>query len=51
MALPAEKEQYTLADMQTWDDGERAELIGGEVFLMAPAPAREHQKIRGELFA
>ena len=51
MALPAEKERYTFADMQTWDDGERAELIVGEVFLMAPAPAREHQKVSGELFA
>ena len=51
MALPAEKERYTFADMQTWDDGERTELIDGEVFLMAPAPAREHQKVSGELFA
>ena len=51
MALPAEKERYTFADVQTWNDGERAELIGGEVFLMAPALARGHQKVSGELFA
>ena len=51
MALPAEKDRYTFADVQMWDDGERAELIGGEIYLMAPAPAREHQKVSGELFA
>lgn len=51
MALPAEKAQYTYADVLAWDDGERAELIDGEVFSMAPAPSRGHQKISGELFA
>lgn len=50
MAMPAEKERYTYADVLAWDDGERAELIGGEVFLMAPAPATDHQLISGELF-
>ncbi|MDE6589462.1 MAG: Uma2 family endonuclease [Oscillospiraceae bacterium] len=51
MALPAEKERYTFADVLAWDDGERAELIDGEAVMMAPPPAREHQKISGELFA
>ena len=39
--------------MQTslaWDDGERAELIDGEIYLMAPAPSRPHQKVSGEIF-
>lgn len=50
MALPAEKERYTFADVLTWPDDERAELINGEVFMMAPAPATAHQLISGELF-
>ena len=50
MALPAEKERYTFADCLTWDEKERAEIIGGEIFLMAP-PTRNHQKISGALFA
>ena len=50
MALPAEKERYTFADILAWNDGERAEIIDGEVFLMAPAPSREHQKVSGEIF-
>ncbi len=50
MALPAEKERYTFADVLTWPDDERAELIDGEVVLMAPAPSREHQEISGEVF-
>lgn len=50
MALPAEKARYTFADLLTWDNGERAELIDGKVFLMAPAPSRAHQEISGEIF-
>ena len=50
MALPVEKARYTFADMSTWDDGERAELIDGEIYLMAPAPSRPHQKVSGEIF-
>lgn len=49
MALPAEKGRYTFADMFTWDDGERAEIIDGEIFLMAPAPSRGHQRISFEI--
>ena len=49
MALPAEKDLYTFADILAWDDGERAELIGGEVFLMAPAPSRGHQRLSFEI--
>lgn len=49
MALPAEKARYTFADVLTWPDDERAELINGEVFMMAPAPSRGHQGISVEL--
>lgn len=49
MALPVEKERYTFADVLAWPDDERAELIDGEVFLMAPAPSRGHQGISVEL--
>ena len=51
MALPAEQRRYTFADVLAWDKDERAEIINGEVVIMAPPPAREHQKISGELFA
>ena len=29
MAFPAEKGRYTFADCLTWDENDRAELIGG----------------------
>lgn len=48
MALPAEKKQYTFADCLAWDESQRAEIINGEVFLMAP-PSRVHQEIAAEL--
>ena len=49
MALPAEKDRCTFADILKWDDGERGELIDGKIFLMAPAPSREHQRISFEM--
>ncbi len=48
MALPAEKARYTFADVLAWDENERAELIDGEVFLMAP-PSSTHQEISMEI--
>lgn len=48
MALPAENVRYTFANCLTWDESERAEIINGEVFLMAP-PSRIHQEIAAEL--
>lgn len=48
-ALPAEKEWYTFADILTWAEDERAEIIHGEAVMMAP-PSRIHQKISGEIF-
>lgn len=44
MALPAENRRYTFADVLTWDESERVEIISGEAFLMAP-PSRIHQEI------
>ncbi len=49
MALPAEQERYTFADVLTWEENDRIELIDGEAYMMAP-PSRAHQKISGELF-
>lgn len=49
MALPAENKRYTFADVLTWDESERVEIINGEAFMMAP-PSRRHQEISGELF-
>lgn len=51
MALPAEKERYTFADVLTWPDDERAEIINGEPVMMAPPPSSEHQEISMELSA
>ena len=50
MPLPAEKERYTFADVLAWPDNERAELINGEVIVMAPALSRGHQGISFEMF-
>lgn len=49
MALPAEKERYTFADVLAWSDDERAELIDGEAVMMAPPPSSTHQEISVEL--
>lgn len=50
MAIPNEERKYSYADYMTWDEGERVELIDGEIFNMSPAPSRQHQQILGELF-
>lgn len=50
MALPAERERYTFADCLTWDEKERAEIIDGEIYLMA-TPSRVHQEISMALAA
>lgn len=47
MALPQEK-IYTLEDIYALPDGERAELIDGRIYNMAP-PNRIHQKISWKL--
>lgn len=42
MALPAE-DLYTLQDIYALPDGERAELIDGQIYYMVP-PGRVHQR-------
>jgi len=48
-ALVQEK-RYTIDDIYSLPNGERAELIEGQIYYMAP-PTRKHQRIAGELFA
>ena len=49
MPLPKE-DIYTTADIYALPDGERAELIDGQIYDMAP-PSRTHQRITGEIYA
>ena len=48
MPLISEK-QYTIEDIYQLPDGQRAELINGQMYLMAP-PNRVHQELVGELY-
>ena len=48
MALPAEKKRYTFADILTWGEDERIEIIDGEAFMMS-APSPYHQEISFEI--
>lgn len=52
MALVAEKTEkiYTIDDIYSLPDGQRAELIDGNLYMMAPAPSYKHQKISGFLY-
>ncbi|MDO8445324.1 MAG: Uma2 family endonuclease [Deltaproteobacteria bacterium] len=43
-ALKKDK-RYTYQDYVSWDDGERWEIIDGEVYCMTPAPKIRHQNI------
>ena len=43
MAL-AQKKLYTTDDIYALPDGTRAELIDGEMYMMAP-PGRKHQRL------
>ncbi|MFP3043157.1 Uma2 family endonuclease [Treponema primitia] len=49
MALPLEKSYYTYADYLEWDEDVRAEIIDGEVFMLA-TPDLTHQIISRALF-
>lgn len=40
---------YTIKDIYALPDGERAELIDGKIYYIAP-PGRTHQKISGYLY-
>lgn len=44
-----QKKFYTTDDIFALPDGERAELIDGNIYYMSP-PSRKHQDISGELF-
>ncbi|MDO5146453.1 MAG: Uma2 family endonuclease [Eubacteriales bacterium] len=47
MSLP-EKASYTIEDIYSLPEGQRAELIDGDMYLMAP-PSRIHQELVSEL--
>lgn len=49
MALAQEK-VYTIEDIYALPEGQRAELIDGQIYDMAP-PSKTHQKISGSLYA
>ena len=49
MALAQEK-TFTVDDIYALPEGERAELIDGQIYYMAP-PNRKHQTIVRELFS
>ena len=44
MPLPQQNNQYTIDDIYALPDGQRAELIDGQMYMMAP-PSRRHQQI------
>ena len=48
--MPIPEKLYTIDDIYALPDGQRAELINGQMFLMAP-PGRIHQKLLMELSA
>ena len=49
--MPLLKEQlYTIEDIYNLPEGERAELIDGQIYNMAP-PKRKHQRISGALYS
>jgi Uma2 family endonuclease len=49
MPLVREKDTYTYADYLEWGEDLRAEIIGGQVYMMS-TPLTVHQRISGELF-
>ena len=49
MPALAQERLYTIDDIYALPDGERAELIDGQIYYMAP-PNRKHQTIARELF-
>ena len=48
MSLPQRQKIYTIDDIYSLPNGQRAELIGGQIYYMAP-PSRAHQRITLEL--
>lgn len=51
MGLPVrDHERHTYGDYLGWGEEERYELIDGTAYLMAPAPAIDHQEVVGEIY-
>ena len=46
MPSPQQNKGYTIDDIYALPDGQRAELIDGQMYMMAP-PSRRHQQILG----
>lgn len=49
MPLPKAHDEYTIKNIYDLPDGQRAELIDGQIYYMSP-PSRKHQIISRELF-
>lgn len=49
MDAALEGKEYTYADVLSWGEDVRAEIIDGELYMMAE-PSRVHQEISGEIF-
>ena len=49
MNVVRKEEIYTIDDIYALPDGERAELIDGKIYYMAP-PSRTHQRILGAVY-
>ena len=47
--MPFSKKVFTTADIEALPEGVRAELINGEMFMMA-SPTRTHQKLLGTIY-
>lgn len=47
--LAKENKIYTYKDYLTYDENERIEIIGGEIYNMSPAPSRIHQQLISEI--
>lgn len=47
--MPFSKKVYTIADIEALPEGERAELINGEMFMLA-SPNAVHQELLGTLY-
>ena len=48
--MPLPNNTYTVEDIYSLPDGERAELIDGKIYMMAP-PSTRHQRLVGALHA
>jgi len=52
MGLPLrDRQRHTYGEYLSWPEDARYELIDGEAYLMAPAPALAHQDVAGGVFS